>query len=424
MKTLLLLSSLAGLAAAQEAAAPAPEAEVQEAPAAPATEPAPPEASPAPAVEKAAEAPAAPAVEMEAGATGPDEEWAFVKASAEEPDGAIAEASMEDLKLFARRHPESAQAPEAMLLLAGLQQKKGEWQSALSVYLRLLYEFPANKTVLRAKSSYLELVEKKASRKQRPLLGELVRLPELPDKADRLSALWRKVADQLGETLYEPAAEEIRDFSVRFPGHRDGDKLLAALARLHGANGKAAAALLSWRKLLALHPASPLRAQAQMAAGDLYADALKDPRRAIDAYQDLVERHPKSPEVLGALERSAQLFEAKLRQYDLAVEMNEKIVALFPKTAASLKALQSIARLQRDRLSKPGEAAETLVRLSQMHGGQEGAEALYEAAGICEDELKDAAKAISLYGEVSSLYSSHKLAKKAADRAAKLGAGR
>ena len=257
----------------------------------------------------------------------------FVKAAAEDAT-AVSEAAMEDLKRFLRRHPESAQAPEAMFLLAGLKQKKGVWQTALSAYLRLLYEYPGNKTALRAKSSYLELVEKKGSRKQRPLLSDLVKLPESSDKADRLSSLWQRVADTAGETLYQPALEEIRDFVVRFPAHKDADKLQAALARLQGVDGKAAASMLAWRKLLAMCPNSPLRAQAQMAMGDLYADSLRDPKKAIDSYQELVEKYPKAPEVLGALERSAQLFDDKLRQYDLAVEMHERIVKNFPRPRA------------------------------------------------------------------------------------------
>ncbi|OGR94545.1 MAG: hypothetical protein A2V88_04475 [Elusimicrobia bacterium RBG_16_66_12] len=383
-----------------------------------------------------------------------------MKAAAEDADGGVSEASMEDLKLFARRHPESAQAPEALFLLAGLNQKKGEWQAALTVYLRLLYEYPGNKTALRAKSSYLELVEKKGSRKQRSPLSDLVKLPEAADKADRLSLLWQRVAGAVGETLYEPAIDEIRDFSVRFPAHRDADKLQAALARLQAADGKAAASMLAWRKLLAMCPDSPLRAQAQMAIGDLYADSLRDPKKAIDSYQELVEKYPKAPEVLGALERSAQLFDDKLRQYDLAVEMHEKIVATFPKTPGSLKALKAMAKLQRDRLGKPDEALKTLLRLSTMHGGQDGVDALlqaseiarrdlkdsgrqaellrkvsddyagakeapqalYDAAGVYEDDLKDAAKAIEVYKEVASKFPSHKLAKKADGRITKLEA--
>ncbi|HAZ07066.1 MAG TPA: hypothetical protein DCZ01_00775 [Elusimicrobia bacterium] len=478
MKALILLTALAGTAVAQEAAPtaqsdavdevmPAPQAETKPAPEAePAAEPKaepPVESKPEPILEKPAKIEVVSAKVEETKPLPPagiDEEWAFVKSSAEDADGAVSEAAMEDLQLFVLRHPESAQAPEAMFLLAGLKQKKGEWQSALTVYLRLLYEYPANKTALRAKSSYLELVEKKGSRKQRPLLSELVKLPEAADRADRLCALWQKAAEQVGETLSESVAEEIRDFSVRFQNHKDGDKMLSALARLQGANGKAAASMLAWRKLLAMHPNSPLRPQAQMAMGDLYADSVRDPKKAIDAYQDLVEKYPKAPEMLGAIERSAHLFDDKLRQYDLAVEMHEKIVKNFPKTAGSLRALKAMARLQRERLSKPEEALKILMQLSQMHGGQDGVDALlqasevarrdlkdsrrqaellrkisddyagakeapqslYDAAGVYEDDLKDNAKAIEVYREVASKFPSHKLAKKATDRAAKLEA--
>ena len=116
--------------------------------------------------------------------------------------------------------------------------------------------------------------------------------------------------------------------------------------------------------------------------------------------------------------------------------------------------------LQRDRLSKSDEAIKTLLRLSAMHGGQEGVDALllaadiarrdlkdyaqesalrhqvaddyagakeapkalYDSAYIYESDMKDAAKAIEIYKEVETKYPSHKLSKKAADRIAKLAA--
>lgn len=412
------------------------------------------EAKPAPAPEpKPASVPAAKA-------PGADEEFSSAKAAAEDPEAKISEAAMEELAVFVRRHPASERAPEAVLLLASLRQKSGDWQVATASLLRLLYEYPDTKVGLRAKSDYLTVVDKKASRRHRPILSELVKLPETADKADRLSALWRKIAALAPDALYEPVAAEIRDFTVRFPGHKDGDKLQAALAQLHAANDKPAAALLSWRKLLALFPESPARAQARMAIGDLYADALRDPKKAIDAYQELVEKHPGAPEVQAALENSARLFDDKLRQYALAVEMHERIVKLFPKTPASLKSLKSIAKLQRDRLGAADDAVKTLMRLSSMHGGQDGIDALlqaadyarrdlkdfsrqaemlrkvsddyagakeapqalFDAAGVYESSVKDSAKAIELYKEVGSKFPSHKLAKKGADRAAKLEA--
>lgn len=387
-------------------------------------------------------------------------EFAFAKAAAEDSDNKVREAAAAELDVFVRRYPSDPLAPEAMLLLAGLRQASGDWQPAMASLLRLLYEYPDTKVGLRAKSDFLTLVDKKASRKHRPILADLVKLPDTSDKADRLSALWRKVAEQAPDAIYEPVAAEMREFTVRFPDHKDGDKLQAALAKLHAANDKPAAAMLSWRKLLALFPDSALRPQAQMAVGDLWADSLRDPKKAIDAYQELVEKYPKAPEVQSALERSAQLFDDKLRQYALAVEMHERVVTLFPKTPGSLKALKAIAKLQRDRLGSPGDAVKTLTRLSSMHGGQDGIDALlqaadyakrdlkdparqaellrkvsddyagakeapqalYDAAEVYETALKDDKKALELYKEFGGKYPSHKLAKRADAAAAKLEA--
>jgi TolA-binding protein len=393
---------------------------------------------------------------------GPDAEWAFVKSAAEDSDFAVQDAAIENLRLFARRYPDSAHAPDALFLLAGLRARKGDWQPAVVAMLHGIYEYAGAAAELRAKSAYLELIDRKASSRLRPILNDFVSGSDAADKSDRLSALWQKVAEKAPGAFYEPAADEIRDFLVRFPEHKDGDKLQAALARLHAGNDKPTAAAVAWRKLLALYPDSGLRAKAQLAVGDLYADPLRDPKKAIDAYQDLIAEYPQSPEVQAALVSSARLFEEKLRQYPLAVQMDEQIVKSFPKTAASLKALKSIARLQRDRLSKPDEAIKTLQRLSTMHGGQDGVDALllgadvahsdlkdyvreaalrhqvcddyaaakeapqslYDAAGVYEDYAKDEAKAIATYNEVASKYPTHKLAKKASDRAAKLAAAK
>ena len=393
---------------------------------------------------------------------GPEAEWAFVKASADDSESRAQDAAIENLGLFIRRFPESAHAPEALFLLAGLRVKKGDWQPAATALLHSVYEYPGSSVELRAKSTYLELVGNKASRHLRPILNDFVNGNDGADKADRLSAIWQKVADKAPDAFNDAAAEEIRDFLVRFPEHKDNDKLQAALARLHAANEQPVAAVMSWRKLLALYPESGLRAKAQQSIGDLYADALRDPKRAIDAYQEVIAQYPQSGEVLPALQGSARLFEDKLRQYDLSVQMHEQIIKTFPKTPASLAAFKAMARLQRDRLNKPDEAIKTLLRLSALHGGQDGIDALllaaeiarrdlkdygreaelriqvsndyaaakeapqalYDAAGVYEDDVKDLAKAITTYREVSSKYPAHKLGRKASSRADKLAAAK
>jgi len=455
---LLLLAALAAPALAEDAVPAASTAAVAEAPTpAAAPEPLKPEEPKvvvsAPKLEETKPLPPKP--------VSADDEWAFAKAAAEDPDAGAQEAAADELRQFVRRRPQAPQAPEALALLAGLRAKR-DWPAAAAAYLRLIYEYHGAPAELRAKSSYLELLDKKASRKQRAALADLVNVPDLADKADRLAVVWPRVAAEAPDALYDPAVAEIRDFLVRFPEHKDDDRLQAALARLHAANDKPAAAVLSWRKLLALYPSSSLRPEAQRAVGDLYAEPLRDYKKAIDAYQQVVADYPQAPEVLGALEGSARLFEERLKQYDLAVEMDEKIAKLFPKTAGSLKALKSIARLQRDRLAKPDEAVKTLLRLSAMHGGQDGvdalllaadvarrdlkdykreaelrvqvaadypaakeaAEALYDAAGVYADDAKDGAAALKTYRDAAAKYPNDKYGKKAAARGDKLAAGK
>jgi len=293
-------------------------------------------------------------------------------------------------------------------------------------------------------------------------LAGLIASVDAGDRADRLSQLWQRLAERAPQAAYEPAAREIREFFVRFPEHKDGDLLSAALARLHTANDAPGAAVLSWRRLLALYPNSALRSRAQKSIGDLYAEALRDPRAAIAVYQELVEKYPQAVEVQAALENSARLYDEKLKQHNLAVEQHERVVKTFPKTPASLRALKEIARLQRDRLGNPDEAIKTLLRLSAMHAGQDGvdalllaariarrdmkdsarqaallhqvaddyasakeaAQSLFDAADVYESDLGNTAKAIEVYKEMVTKYPADRLARKASDRQAKLSAAK
>ncbi len=390
-----------------------------------------------------------------------DDEWAFAKAAGQDENADVRKAAVPELELFARRRPSAPQAASALALAARLRAQSGDWPRAMGDLLRVIAVYPNSDAALGAKSDFQSLVDKRAPRRDRAALAALPDALTGSDPDDRLSQIWRRIADRAPDALYEPVVSGIDDLFARDLNRADADLLLQALARLHAANGEPASALLTWRKLLAYCPSSPLRPFAQESIGDLYADALRDPRQAIEAYQAVVSGYPGSIEVLSALERSADLFEKKLRQYDLAVEQLEKVVSLYPKTPSSLRALQSIARLQRDRLNNPDAAIKTLQRLSKMHGGQDGVKALLLAAEIARRDLKDSGrqaallhqvaddypaaqqspealydcagvwedagntvKAIEVYKEVAAKFPSSRYARKASDRVAKLSAAK
>ena len=376
-----------------------------------------------------------------------------LKAAVENSDGELRAAALDDLRVFAEQHPDAPEAPEALSILA----RQGDYRQAMVDWLRLAYEYPDSEFAQRAKSEYLDLVNKKMRSKLQPGLNTLAKTPEDTEKADRLAQMIYGLSENSGDVLYEPLVAAVRRFQVRFSDYKDSDRILWCLAQLHMANGKLSAVVMVYRELL-VREGSPYQEKAQFAMADLYAEKLKKYKDAVDAYQGFVERYPGSERVLSALEKLAAVYADKLEQYPLAVETYERIIKLFPKSEGALRAFNAEAKTQRERLKQPDEAVKTYQRLaaqflypqaaealmaaaevcrkdlqdykrevglrckiaSDFPTAKEAPEQLYRAAEITEVDLKDDDGAIKLYQQVASQFAVHKLGKKAAQRAVKL----
>ncbi|MBI4679508.1 MAG: tetratricopeptide repeat protein [Elusimicrobia bacterium] len=403
--------------------------------------------------EKAAEAPKAKADKSAA-------ELAFLKAILEDKDAKAIPEAVEEAVSLAGRNADGQVGAEARLLAAQLLQKGKEWKAAVVAYLSFLYEYPDADEASRAKRDYMGIVEKRMSRKSREALGGLVRVPDKPGKAERLSAMLRSLVETAGEELYEPIAEEFESFGERFPAYFETDKVQMALADLHTKASKYDEALHVLRRLAAVYPESGQVAQAQWNVAVLYADHLKKYDRAVEAFQDLAKRYPKTPIVMPSLERTAALLEERIKDFPSAADAYERIAKLYPRTEGALKALQSQARLQRDRLKQHQDAVATFKRVAEDFGAPAAVEALKEAAVVArknlkdfgqeaelkkllatkfpdaadapealfsvgeiyEGDLKDDAKAKEAFQQVASKYPTHRLAKKAQERVGKIDA--
>jgi TolA-binding protein/outer membrane biosynthesis protein TonB len=324
-------------------------------------------------------------------------EFLTLKSGAEDQNTELRNAALEDLRVFVQQHPDAEAAPEALSILA----KQEEYRPAMVDWLHLVYEYPASNISRKAKSEYLDLVNKKMSSKLRPGLSALSKSPEAEDKVERLAALVFGLAEKSGDDLYEPAAAEIRRFQVRFPDYKDNDRILWSLAQLHLANGKNAAALMTYRELLS-YQGSAYREKAQFATGELFSDKLKRYKEAVDAFQAFVEQYPESKQVLDALQRVAVLYADRLDQAPLAVETYERIIKLFPKTDGTLKAFNAEAKLQRDRLKAPADAISTYLRLTDQFRYPQAAEALMNAADVARKDLKDYKREVELRSKVAA----------------------
>ena len=86
-----------------------------------------------------------------------------------------------------------------------------------------------------------------------------------------------------------------------------------------------------------------------------------------------------------------------------------------------IDALLQAADWERRDLKDNARQAEILRKVSDDYAGaKEAPQALYDAAGLYEETIKDEKKALELYKEFGSKFPSHKLAKRANEKAAKL----
>ncbi len=480
---LLLCAALAAPALAEDPAAPAfPDVDAPAEAAAPKASPAAETAAvPAPAPAAAVAEPAAPVEAPAAEAAKKDEpkaagapkpkprpkplspeerlqaEWQFLSTAAQDPNGDISEAAVDDLRAFTERYPDAEMRPDALFLAASLRQKRGDVKGGLVDFLRIVYEYPDSKLALKAKSAFLEGAARKLPGRLKVAESDLVKTPQSDDKTERMALLIEKLATAMEDSLYDTTVEEVRRFQIRFPDYPASDKIQWSLGQLHEKAGKSGAALLAYRELMSVYPDSALLPDAQFTIGSLYADSLRDYKQAIDAFLEVVDKYPDSPKVQQALQRAAQLYSDRLKQYELAVELDQKIVKLFPKTDAALKAYKDAATLQRERLRQPGDAiktdqgeadmfpsaavealldAATIARkdltdykqeIEIRHGiaknyasVKEAPEQLFEAGYVAENDLKDPVQAAALYKELQTIFPSSKQAKKAGDRQTKL----
>jgi tetratricopeptide (TPR) repeat protein len=357
------------------------------------------------------------------------DELAFLKEGLEDANQDVRAAALTDLKAFSIRVPTA----EAASLVAHTLTRAGDPAEAVVSWLRLFHEFPEARES-QGRAAFNELVERKFGKKLKPALANLQEVKG-KDASERLTNLAWALSASAAEFLYQPGVELAR----RLP---PSDKVQWSLAQLHAKKEMAADALLAYRKLLALYPTSSLRPEAQFALAEIYSEQLRDYRRGVKAYVDVADLYPESGQAPLALTRAAELYSAKLKEYGSAVSLYERLIKHDAKQA---KPYLAMAQIQRSLMRLPEEAIATYKRLGTPEAHRLAAdtarkdlknynlevdlrklageaEDFYAAAEIEEAELKIIDKAIETYREVAAKFGTHKLAKKASDRAAKLEA--
>lgn len=385
----------------------------------------------------------------------PSGEWEFLKARSMDTREEATETVLVQLSGLIRKNSDADFAPDALFLRSSLQLRLGDYKAAVVDILHIIYEYPDSKVELQAKRSLMDIIDKKMSSKIKPVLAEIAKGPGTEDKSERLAVLLKKITTQAADILYPAVLREYEGFFGRFPAFSGQDELLVSLGDLHVKNARYLSALLAYEKLLALYPESCvcIRARAQRSIGDIYASNLKDPTKAVDAYQKVTTDYPSSAEAGTAYIQIAKLEEGQ-KQYDLALDVYEKMIKLSAGKDAALAAFKAEARLLKDVMSKPADAIKVYTRLADMFKGSADAaealktagetayklkdfvqavelyqriaaecpdnaiapEMLYAAGQVSEEDIANLDKAVEIYGQLAIKYPAHKLAKKAQGR--------
>ncbi len=214
---------------------------------------------------------------------------------------------------------------------------------------------------------------------------------------------------------FEAAASSVRSIVEKYPYWGKAAELQFTLARMYAERNDSETAEKEWIKVYTDFPKSTeIGARALFAIGRIY-EQRKDMPGALRRYQEILERYPVTSTGLqlplyivqlhmreGNAEESAKAAEKAFRSYGNLVDTNPfgKGVSTVHELTVSLLGFQG----------RWNDAASLLEKFAAKYPAAEAAPmALYRAALIYQDQLKDAGKAVPLFQKIIAGYPKSKL---------------
>ncbi|MFA5160772.1 MAG: tetratricopeptide repeat protein [Elusimicrobiales bacterium] len=331
-------------------------------------------------------------------------EWKFLNEQADNPSPELAAALLEDTDAWLSANGGREQAAAALIFKAEQQIKLERYKAAVATLAHHVYEFPESSLNFKAKALFNSLLDKRVDRRLRqPLLDALRGVNPSDSQTARLAKFLTDMSDIGGAEFYEPLLGEYEDFMARNPGYPKMDELLMSRAALRIRKGLYLGAVYDYERILAVYPESALLAKAKRLAGDVYYTSLKNNGRALECYQYVVDHFATSDEAGTAYNQMAKISEGD-KQYELAVDVYEKIARLYEGKDTASDAMFAEANILFEKLKRPQDAVNVLVRVADKLKGPKGFDALMRAAAISHKDLRDYDQEIKLRERIVSEY--------------------
>lgn len=301
-----------------------------------------------------------------------------------------------EMDSFIDRFAELAETAEIYQLKAQVNLRMNAYPQAAINELMLQAAYPDSSFVTEAQKGLKALSDDKLKKQALLLKVMSDTTKSLSGDQEQRVATYLIFLGSLREADFAAAiAAECALFLARNQTFLDEDKIEHALAHQKMLYSPEMA-VFHFKKLLALYPASPLRADSQLSVGLIEREALKRYAGAVASFKTVIADFPDADEARLAYESLANTYDEDLRDYGNAIATYESIAARYKNDAVVLRSLQSLARLYQDKTHQLARALATYLRVYDIFKGREGLAALVKAQKIAVSNLNDWNQAIEI----------------------------
>ncbi len=305
-----------------------------------------------------------------------------------------------EMQRHAERFPDLSETPEVFHLMAQVHQRTDNHAAAAVDWLILRAAYPDSPFNKEAAQQLQALAIDDLKKQADALKTMTAQIEKLKgDRDERLATMLRFLGSNTEKDFASPIVNACASFLLSNRTWPQEDVIEHALARQQMLLD-AQVALYHFNKLLALYPASTLRADSMLATGSLQRNALFTFEEAAKTYTRLIEQFPDSAETRQAYESLAEMYNEDMRDYPNAIKTYEAIIARYKDDPVVLRALRSMAGILQNKTNQPARAIESHLRIADIFKGPDAMEALLTAERLALFTTRDWKKAMDINNRI------------------------
>ena len=320
---------------------------------------------------------------------------------------------MNEMQSFTERFPDFPETAEVFHLMAQVHLRTDNYSAAALDWLVLRTAYPNSSFNKEAGKQLQALAADDLKKHAETLKTWSAQVDKLKgEREERLANMLKYLGGNTEKDFASSIADACASFLVSNQSWLQEDVIEHAYAR-QAILLDAQIALYHLEKMLALYPASPLRADSILSIGDVQRKSLKAFEPAAKSYAKLIEQFPDATETKQAYESLAAMYDEDMRDYPKALKTYDTIVKKYKDEPIVLRALRAMANIQQNKSSQPAQAIESNIKIAEIFKGADGLEALLVAERIANFTTRDWKVAIDINNRIITLSPQHEEAVKA-----------